>query len=455
MMRSTVFRRLLRHRQGNVALMFAFAAVPLVFSVGMGVDYTSASMREDEMNAIADSAALAALRPAVLAQQTAQDSNAPLIAAATNTFNAQAANVVGVTYDPAAVKVTVTSTLSGAATIQTVTVSYTASSQNAFAGVLGKPTLTIGGSSQATSNGAPNINFYLMLDDSGSMAIPSTEDGITTQIANTPGQDTGGAGCAFACHESPTGAATDTPNNPKYPSGPLKGKVEDDFQVARNAGLTLRIDLVAQATQNLMTTAQQTAAAANSEYQVAIYTFDSGFNTIQALTSNLAQAQTSAGNISVEQVYSQNYLTSSNYNDDEDTNYTSAFTQINSVMPNPGNGTNALGDTPQEVLFIVTDGVEDEAVSGTRTYSFTAGSTCTAIKNRGIRIAILYTTYRAIPIDYWYNTYIKGTVQNNIVPSLQACASPNLFFEVDVGGDISGAMQKLFQTAVTTAYLSK
>ena len=31
-------------------------------------------------------------------------------------------------------------------------------------------------------------------------------------------------------------------------------------------------------------------------------------------------------------------------------------------MPDPGNGTTAQGDTPQEVLFIVTDGVEDASV---------------------------------------------------------------------------------------------
>ena len=29
-------------------------------------------------------------------------------------------------------------------------------------------------------------------------------------------------------------------------------------------------------------------------------------------------------------------------------------------MPTPGNGTNVAGDKPQEVLFFVTDGVEDE-----------------------------------------------------------------------------------------------
>ena len=36
---------------------------------------------------------------------------------------------------------------------------------------------------------------------------------------------------------------------------------------------------------------------------------------------------------------------------------------MNTIMPNPGKGTNVAGDTPQEVLFFVTDGVEDESTS--------------------------------------------------------------------------------------------
>ena len=35
----------------------------------------------------------------------------------------------------------------------------------------------------------------------------------------------------------------------------------------------------------------------------------------------------------------------------------------------PGSGTTVAGDTPQEVLFIVTDGVEDETVNGSRVQS--------------------------------------------------------------------------------------
>jgi hypothetical protein len=71
---------------------------------------------------------------------------------------------------------------------------------------------------------------------------------------------------------------------------------------------------------------------------------------------------------------------------------------IISIMPYPGGGTRIAGDTPQEVLFFVTDGVEDEIVNGSRVQSLMDPSYCTTIKNRGIRIAVLYTTYLPLPI---------------------------------------------------------
>jgi cold shock protein len=51
------------------------------------------------------------------------------------------------------------------------------------------------------------------------------------------------------------------------------------------------------------------------------------------------------------------------------------MTQIISIMPNPGGGTRIAGDTPQEVLFFVTDGVEDETVNGSRVQSLRDPST--------------------------------------------------------------------------------
>jgi hypothetical protein len=106
------------------------------------------------------------------------------------------------------------------------------------------------------------------------------------------------------------------------------------------------------------------------------------------------------------------------------------------------------------VLFFVTDGVEDETVGSSRVQSLMDPSYCTTIKNRGIRIAVLYTTYLPLPTNDWYNTHI-APFQPNIGPNLQSCASPGLYFQVSTDQDISAAMIALFNAAVQTAHLTK
>jgi hypothetical protein len=128
------------------------------------------------------------------------------------------------------------------------------------------------------------------------------------------------------------------------------------------------------------------------------------------------------------------------------------------------------GDTPQEVVFLVTDGVDDMFVSSSSSCTGTplkVGSRyrcqqpintaiCTTIKNRGVRIAVLYTEYLQLPTNSWYNTYISAL--NNPSPSagqiaqnLQSCASTGLFYDVQSGGDITAALNALFQKVVETA----
>jgi len=250
-------------------------------------------------------------------------------------------------------------------------------------------------------------------------------------------------GCAFACHE--THPSSDNLGNPGG---------EDNYQLARNLGVTLRIDLLGEAAQSLMATAKTTEQSTTASYQMAIYTFDESFNTIQTITANLTNAENAAATVGLLTVYSNNWLTSTNDNSDADTNYDSAMQSLNSIMPNPGSGTNNKGDTPQEVVFLVTDGVEDELVGSNRQQSVMNTAWCTTIKNRGIRIAVLYTEYLPLPTNSWYNTYISP-IQNNIAPTLESCASPGLYFEVDTGGDISAALADLFQSAVESAYLAK
>jgi len=426
----TRLRRFASNSKGNVAIITALAAVPMFYLASAGIDYGSAADRQAELNGFADAAALAAVTPTMMAQNTSFG-----VTAAQNTFNSQASALSNITYNSNNLTVTV----STAGSVRTVTVSYTAAYNTVFPNILGRNTIALSGSSTATGGLAPNINFYLLLDDSPSMAIAATQSGINTMVANTTNQ----GGCAFACHE--THPSSDGLGNPGG---------GDNYQLARNLNVTLRMDLLSEAAQNLMTTAQSTEQSNNAAYKMGIYTFDTGFNTIQAETANLTTAENAAGTVSLLTVYSNNWLTSSNNNSDTDTNYDNAMQQINATMPNPGSGTNNSGDTPQEVVFFVTDGVEDEMVGINRQQSVINTSLCSTIKNRGIRIAVLYTEYLPLPTNSWYNTYI-APIQNNIAPTLQSCASPGLYFEVDTGGDISAALAQLFQLAVQSSYLAK
>ena len=413
-----LLKRFTRDRKGNVAIIFAFASLPTIFLLGMGLDFSSAARRQAQLNNAADAAAIAAVTPAMMAENSTVAS-----AQATAIFNGKAANLPGLQSAP-----TPTVTITNNGLVRTAVVSYTAQATNNFSSVLGQTSWTIGGNSTASSTVMPNINFYLLLDASPSMAIAGTPTDIATMVSHTASQ----GGCAFACHESHP-----VDDNLGNPGG------EDNYTLARNLGVTLRIDLMAQATATLMTTAKASETAGKNTYKMALYTFDSAIHTIQGTpTSNLTLAATLASGIQVLEVVSNNpgCQTASLCNDDTDTNFDNAMSNINSDMPNPGGGTNVGGDTPQEVLFIVSDGVDDKTSAtcsqptigysgGTRCQQPFSTTWCTTIKNRGIRIAVLYTEYLPLPTNSWYQTGYGSFLgiarfQPQIATNMQACASP-------------------------------
>jgi Flp pilus assembly protein TadG len=442
--------RLLRHaqgdNQGNVAVTFALSLVPLVFLGGMALDYASSTSRLQRLNAAADSAALAAVSPSLMSQSTSQAKTV-----ATNVFSAQASAITGVTATP-----TVTITQNGLA--RTATVSFTASSTNFFPSILGQTSWSLSGSATAGSTQAPNIDFYMMLDNSPSMAIAATTAGINTMIANTP-QQGGGSGCAFACHQSSPNSG-DTPGNP---SG------WDNYKLAQSLNVVTRIQNMATATQSLTSTATSLAAQVNATFRMGVYTFNSsnsgsGLYTIQSLTTNLSQAGTAAGGVDVLEVCKGNYITCSTYDDATNSDFATAMTNMNGIMTTPGTG--GSGSSPQAILFIVTDGVEDKKATScaypminlsgfSRCMQPFDTALCTTIKNRGVKIAILYTEYYPLSSDDFYNQYV-APFQSNIGPNLQSCASSGQFFTVTTSGDISNAMTTLFKTAVQSveAHLS-
>ena len=505
-MLSFVPRQFRSDRRGNIAMMYALILPVLLFGAGMAIDFIHAAQVRTRLNAAADAAALVALTPGMM-----QQSNATAQAAAQNMFNGQAAAISSLVSGDTTVTVTITNP-NGNALIRSVTVAYTAQNANIFASVLGVPSLEVGGSASASASIAANIDFYLLLDNSPSMALPQTQAGINSMVSLTSQQD-GGNGCAFACHQASTNNGDTIGNScvsynwrgqatysaPKLNSSyqywgnsycaSSQGAQIDNYQVARNNNITLRLDALNTGVGDLMTdayTAAQAAAATPPQYRFAAYAMDSSwqigmsssdnYNQLMALTTNYVSGWTSASpNFGVMEYYANNEQCSnsacsgSGGGGDWATNYDNALGAMNTLMPNPGQGTNVRGDTPQEVLFLVTDGVEDEYTTscseplsgGDRCQAPINTALCATIKNRGIRIAVLYTDYYQVTTNAWYEQWIAPfnpapPAQSQIATQLQACASPGLFYDAGLDStNIGNDLNALFNTVIQTAHLTQ
>jgi Flp pilus assembly protein TadG len=431
-------------QRGNIAVIFAIALLPILSAIGCAVDYSRATQLRSKLLAAADAASVGSISktsPAFIAAGT-MSSDGPIpvgVTDATNIFNGNMANESGYTIN------SVTPAVAKAGGTVTSTVQFSATLPAIFLGVMGKSSMTVNGTSTATVNMPLFVDFYLLLDNSPSMGVGATPADVSTMVNNTPDQ------CAFACH--------DLSDSNNY------------YNLAKSLGVTMRIDVLRTATQQLMDTAAATETYSN-QFRMAIYDMgtsadSAALTTVFSLSSSLSSAKSAAGNIDLMTVNGQND------NNDQDTNYDTLLTQMNSAISAPGAGTSSA---PMKYLFFVTDGVADESNSGclytmsNSTWGNIAPrcqepintALCTTIKNRGIKIAVLYTTYLALPTNSWYNSWIApfntgpwGPSPNSqIALNMQSCASPGLYFEVSPTQGISQAMTTLFQKAVADAHIS-
>jgi Flp pilus assembly protein TadG len=418
--------------RGSVLITFAATLLPVTLFVGAAVDYSRANVVKAALDAAADTAALSAVsKTAMTGTASAAQVTAQTI------FNAQASTITNASIGSA------TATVTETATNRTAVVSYAASVPTAFLAAMGVRSMPISGSSTAASGLPSYIDFYLLLDNTPSMGVGATSADIATMVNNTSDK------CAFACHD-------------------LSASPNDYYGLARKLGVKMRIDVMRLATQQLMDTAADTQLA-SGQFRMAIYTFGSaaknrGLTAIQALTTNLAKAKTAASGIDLMTVPYQNYAS------DTHTDFGDVLSDLNSAISNPGSGTSS---SPRKYVFFVSDGVADRALGAPGCSQPTTNGTdpetgkkyvrcqepldvsfCTTMKNRGIQIAVLYTTYLPLPTNSWYNSWI-APFSGKIAANMKSCASPGLYFEVSPTQGISDAMNALFQKAVQQAHLTK
>jgi Flp pilus assembly protein TadG len=185
--------------RGNSAIIFAIAALPIISAVGCVIDYSYASMIKTKLQAAADAATLATV-----------SNNSPIVTTAkgmsgsgsvsggstylTNFFNEDTSAFTGISLTP-----TPTVTKTGQSVAATATFSYAVPTY--FLKIMGYSTITVSGTSTASFTLPTYIDFYLMLDVSGSMSFPSTTAEQQRLLAVNPdnlGEYPGG--CQFACH---------------------------------------------------------------------------------------------------------------------------------------------------------------------------------------------------------------------------------------------------------------
>ena len=249
-----------RDRRGNFTILFALIAPLLVVIVGMGVDYYAALSDKSRLDTAADAAALAAVNTAkaYYATNAGSQSGTTLGNNAAAAGQAQGLKVfaanVGSTVLAGSVVPTI-SVPSPASLTFTASVSWTAQVTSHFGPLVGRSFINISGAAQATTGLPKYLDFYVVVDTSGSMGIPTNAGDQQTLIETNPDNPIEAAagyagGCQFACH--------------------FNGY--QGFTYTQNSNIQLKLNSVGASLQALLDTATSSEAIAN-QFRVGIYPF--------------------------------------------------------------------------------------------------------------------------------------------------------------------------------------
>ncbi|WP_267361548.1 MULTISPECIES: pilus assembly protein TadG-related protein [unclassified Methylobacterium] len=446
MIRANLLNRFGRDASASTAVFFAFCAIPMIGIVGIGIDYYTALANKARLDAAADAAAIAGITAAqqYISANSSSQIDPGLTSNAISAGQTQAGKAFYANAGKAKTLVNAVASAVVARSGQTLTasVNYTGTQATAFGKLFRVPTFSLAGHSGSSLTMGSYLDFYLALDMSGSMGLPTSTAGQQQLMAINPDDRSQyPGGCQFACHFSG-----------------FQG-----YGVAKNNNITLRVDSVGKAVQNLIQTANITQTLKN-QYRIGIYTFIVNVMQAAALSSNFAAATTVAGQLGAT------YL---------DTGLANAATQVmgsggthfENVFPGVQQYAQTFGDgssptKPKAFLFIVTDGADNNQTydgngnwTGSQPQRPNNFQYCQTAQQQGVTVAILYVPYQPI---YNPNSSFAGdedgkvnTVIPNIPGDLQACASPGYFFTANSDTDINNAMQTMFAQALRAARITQ
>ena len=430
-------------KRASILPIFAGAIIPLVFATGMSVDYAHAMRTQTRLQTAADAAAIAAVSKQVMSLANSYGLPAaysPIIGqqAATTVFAATANKLIANNEiqlnmnDPTQFDIVIVDNLDH--TSRTATVTFRGQSPNAFAKILQVATLTVKGAATSTVSAGLYTDMYVVLDTSQSMGLAATDNDASLLWNGVIKYN--GAGCQFGCHV------------------PAPGQNYANDWVAKQVGASLRIDVLRQATTDMVQTAMDTEGS-NSLYRFGLYRIGQTTSDISPLNANLSQIKSDVSSLTLGP------------NDSGGTGDTNLTDMSNYVYPKiMSHSDGSTSQKSRAFLFIITDGVFD--TKGNCTYGHCTGpidpQTCKQYKDNNVTVAVLYTTYLPVksnPLDPNSTSLRDEYIQlvqpfaNNIAPQLQACASPGWYYEASDGPTIHAAMQRIFAQAIQSPILTQ
>ncbi len=399
--------RFATNRRGNVAVITALAMLPMVAAVGCVIDFTTATTIKTKLQAAADAASLAtvSINSPVIATAKSMSGNGTVSGGSTFATSFFNGNLATAPADTGYTSLSPTATVTRTGTTVTATVSFTAQVPTYFMGVLGYKTIAESGTSTASFTLPTYINFYLMLDVSGSMSFPSTSSEQARLMAVNP--DNLGeypAGCQFACHFTSQGACAQSAQG-TYPAvgkstNPSPGGYCQGFIISRlgttpatfssgtnptngmdvnwsntqvsscsTAGTTsciqLRADAVGYAVNALLSQASATESndGISNQFEVGLFPFIQNLCTSSANSSNscsvgLTSSLTGSTITNFAAQLASLLDTGTNTTlGSGGTHFENALSQMNTLISSVGTGSSASSALPY--VFLVTDGSQD------------------------------------------------------------------------------------------------
>jgi hypothetical protein len=318
-----------------------------------------------------------------------------------------------------------------------------------LSGIFGLSAIPVSGQASATANPLTYVNYYFIVDASQSMGIGATqsdEDMLYQRVAKYSNGSGGEAGCVFGCHVKVL-------NN----SAVLQTYTNEDLAHSFSPAVTLRIDSAVTAIKNAISLASANGQGGN--IKIGLYTMSedpvSGtlVNEISPPSLVWKDLTKAAGKIDLGNNVLQGY---------GDSDFTDQLAKFKAQYLPATNGSGASAVSPQNYVFIITDGLDDECQSSH--CMGTLGAASCAVLKASATVGVIYTIYNPIyandvitnPYESNYQTFAANYVPQ-IPAALQSCTSDptKYYFPAKDGPEINTALQALMTSTLQQSRLQQ